>query len=648
MASLAEIYKKEKKSGGTLGTAIGKSFREKIDPRQLINQTGILPLLFPSLKAYKAIPEKTVKTPKETTSQTLMQQSVDAAPSKEMIASTMMVAKNTMGLPLMARDINLMKTNIAKMTKALGESPEYKKTDMFWKASKAREELFESSLSKMSKKVGDQSGKSNLTKSLSFLTGKKERDGRSKETALFVETVGLDVSGAAGAAAGAAAGGAGAAGAAGGALAKVKAALPFIGSALLPLVGLSGLVYLFYKMFDSKGAFLDEGSDAVKGLKQAEKVGGLAGVKDEEEKRKSIGPEEKAYLEVTDLEKYTEDGVVNNAMLKDISKKSPEHAKAVQKYRQEKNIPEEITTQTSASIPSTPSPTPVSTEEKIPSNVVRSTSGEPVRSGSGGYVTSGEESTSPSAVKPTTSQTTPSAVPSSAQIPSASGLPIDYKAYADKVGEKESGGNYKAVNTLGYLGKYQFGAMALQDMGLVKKGTSLKGLDDPSNWTIEGGKQAFLNNPQLQEDTMLRYTKQNFATLNRIGVVNKDSKPQEVAGYLAASHLLGPGGAKQLSQGKAGTDAYGTSSATYFKVGSATQAPTSVASAAAPTPTTGSTISSASTNVADGQRASMTPTTSGSTVIDNSTKTTVAAAPKQRSNESTYDTDLIRSMVSMA
>jgi hypothetical protein len=267
----------------------------------------------------------------------------------------------------------------------------------------------------------------------------------------------------------------------------------------------------------------------------------------------------------------------------------------------------------------------------MPENTVTSGSGSPIMTGSGLPLTSGESS--------------PSKV--SGSIPSGSGIPIDYQSYAQKIGEKESRGKYDAVNTLGYLGKYQFGALALQDMKLVKKGTSLKGLDDPANWNIEGGKKAFLNNPQLQEDTMVKYTKQNFATLNRIGVINNKSSQQEIAGYLAASHLLGPGGAQELAQGKVGSDAYGTSSATYFKVGSATQGigsggTSAVASAPAAAPTSGVTIASASTAAADARQATG---GGGSVAIDNSQRTTVASAPATGRPASAYDKDIVDALV---
>jgi len=151
------------------------------------------------------------------------------------------------------------------------------------------------------------------------------------------------------------------------------------------------------------------------------------------------------------------------------------------------------------------------------------------------------------------------------------GLPIDFLAFSKRISELESGGKYNIVNSLGYLGKYQFGAMALQDMGLVKKGTSLRGLDDPNNWTIPGGKQAFLNDPKLQEESFAKLTKQNYNTLKRLKVISVESPPDEVAGFLAVSHLLGPGGARDLIKGKVGEDAYGTKSTKYYAAGSQTQ-----------------------------------------------------------------------------
>lgn len=42
--------------------------------------------------------------------------------------------------------------------------------------------------------------------------------------------------------------------------------------------------------------------------------------------------------------------------------------------------------------------------------------------------------------------------------------------YFDAIGQRESSGNYKAVNTFGFLGKYQMGTSALTDAGYYAAG----------------------------------------------------------------------------------------------------------------------------------------------------------------------------------
>ena len=51
---------------------------------------------------------------------------------------------------------------------------------------------------------------------------------------------------------------------------------------------------------------------------------------------------------------------------------------------------------------------------------------------------------------------------------------------------RESSGNYQAINSGGYAGGYQMGAMALETLGYLKEGSSLKGnlsMQNPANWT---------------------------------------------------------------------------------------------------------------------------------------------------------------------
>ena len=587
MARLAEIYKQELKAGGNIGTAVGKRLGERLDPRQIFDRSGVISTMFPALRSYSATkPMKGSTTPTAPTPSL----SLDSGAFSDISAASKISAKNSMVLPAMARDMNLMRQNIAKIVKLQGGTYATK-SDMFFKRAAERESLFESAFSKMAKKSG----------SVGYSTGSKTRDGQTKDTALYVETVGildslLGALGGAGVAAGAAR-------AAPGVLSKI---LPFIASATLPVLGVAGLAGLLYYL--------------------VKKDTGQPLTSDEINKdAPDFTPEQR--IEAPPAPEPATDEELRRARENMRASDDPNIRAAAAKL--------DITNP----LPVTPTPSPVVKEikppvaEAVPSNIVTSGSGSPIMTGSGGYLTSGE--TSPSKV-------------TGASIPSAPGLPIDYKSYAEKIGEKESGGKYDAVNTLGYLGKYQFGSAALQDMGLVKKGTSLKGLDDPTNWNIEGGKQAFLNNPKLQEDTMVKYTKQNFATLNRIGVINDKSSQQEIGGYLAASHLLGPGGAKQLAQGNVGSDAYGTTSASYFKVGSATQGlggATTLASAAPASPSSGAIVASASSSVSDGKMEMMKPT-GGNVVVDASQRNTVASSGIGGKPASAYDKDIIDALVS--
>ena len=118
---------------------------------------------------------------------------------------------------------------------------------------------------------------------------------------------------------------------------------------------------------------------------------------------------------------------------------------------------------------------------------------------------------------------------------------------------KESQGNYFTTNTLGYLGKYQFGIGTLQIMGVYN--------------TIH-----FLNNPILQERVFQINIARNKWILrkdiNRF--VGKRIKGIEIteSGMLAAAHLAGAGNVKKYLRSYGGynvTDDYGTDIPNYMK-----------------------------------------------------------------------------------
>lgn len=128
-----------------------------------------------------------------------------------------------------------------------------------------------------------------------------------------------------------------------------------------------------------------------------------------------------------------------------------------------------------------------------------------------------------------------------------------FVAYKEALAYKESKGNYNLINSFGYMGKYQFGESALRAVGIYNK-------------------QAFLNNPQLQEKAFLALLARNKWELREeikkySGKVVGDVYITE-SGILAAAHLGGAGSVKRFFKSNGKTkirDGYGTSITSYLK-----------------------------------------------------------------------------------
>ncbi len=144
-------------------------------------------------------------------------------------------------------------------------------------------------------------------------------------------------------------------------------------------------------------------------------------------------------------------------------------------------------------------------------------------------------------------------------------------AFFATIGKSESGGKYDIVNSIGFVGKYQFGYPALIDGGYVKKSCGSNAqMRNPNNWIGKDGIDSldkFLATPSVQESAMCAYTRRNYKTLCNIKTVSTASTAEEVAGLLAVSHLLGAGGAKAWWGGSTKTDQYGTTGDNYFAKG---------------------------------------------------------------------------------
>lgn len=129
----------------------------------------------------------------------------------------------------------------------------------------------------------------------------------------------------------------------------------------------------------------------------------------------------------------------------------------------------------------------------------------------------------------------------------------NFVAFKQALAVKESQGKYTVVNSLGYLGKYQFGRTTLERLDIYNT-------------------KEFLRNPELQEKAFIALCKVNKwilrndieqsvgKTIN--GIVITES------GILAAAHLSGAGNVKNFLRSNGAncfSDAYGTTIKSYLK-----------------------------------------------------------------------------------
>ncbi|MFC4097023.1 hypothetical protein [Euzebyella saccharophila] len=128
-----------------------------------------------------------------------------------------------------------------------------------------------------------------------------------------------------------------------------------------------------------------------------------------------------------------------------------------------------------------------------------------------------------------------------------------YIGFKEALAFKESQGNYFTTNTLGYLGKYQFGIGTLQLMGVYNA-------------------TRFLNDPILQEKVFHTNISRNKWILRRDipRFVGKEINGTVIteSGILAAAHLAGAGNVKKYLRSWGAydvADSYGTSIAKYMR-----------------------------------------------------------------------------------
>ena len=132
----------------------------------------------------------------------------------------------------------------------------------------------------------------------------------------------------------------------------------------------------------------------------------------------------------------------------------------------------------------------------------------------------------------------------------------DFVGFKEFLGFYESGSDYKKINSLGYLGKYQFGRSTLKVLRIKK-------IND------------FINIPELQEKAFLMNVMRNKWILRREIERFSGKKINNIliteSGIIAAAHLSGPGNVKKFLRSNCSNnldfkDINGTKISDYIKV----------------------------------------------------------------------------------
>jgi hypothetical protein len=208
----------------------------------------------------------------------------------------------------------------------------------------------------------------------------------------------------------------------------------------------------------------------------------------------------------------------------------------------------------------------------------------------------------------------PATLPEAEKVPEPTGVigPLEQsdleKLYLS-LRQRESSDKYSAVNPLGFLGAYQFGAAKLCDIGYLRsgairlwesenrdgqdyavhalsKGVITEGqyakvtdtskmhrnffcISDDSLWTAKSGgsAKAFLNSKPIQDAAIFAAFQIAYRDLIRRKILTNSDSKGKVGGWLFVYHLLGPGGAVNLHKGIDGKDANKTSGSSYYDRG---------------------------------------------------------------------------------
>ncbi|WP_296423849.1 hypothetical protein [Yoonia sp.] len=140
----------------------------------------------------------------------------------------------------------------------------------------------------------------------------------------------------------------------------------------------------------------------------------------------------------------------------------------------------------------------------------------------------------------------------------------------------ESGGDYQIVNSLNFIGAYQFGEAALIDLGYVSRDRDPYDNNFSGGWTGKNGINStnqFLNAPAVQDDAAVEWMHVMWGyiedqQIDSYAWTEVGAMELTPSGMLAAAHLLGAGSLAQYikSDGRADLrDPYGMPLSNYIE-----------------------------------------------------------------------------------
>ena len=145
-----------------------------------------------------------------------------------------------------------------------------------------------------------------------------------------------------------------------------------------------------------------------------------------------------------------------------------------------------------------------------------------------------------------------------------------YYAFCLALKMRESNNNYQAVNTLGFLGAYQFGMARLCDLGYTERRPGTTGFNHTAfEWKHGYSRKIFLENPNLQDKIFREHVVNLSARIlsqwgGKLGTKIKGIEITQ-SGCVAFAHIAGFGGLSRFfTYGTDPQDAYGTTSTSYM------------------------------------------------------------------------------------